>query len=495
MAQGKKSLAILRVHAPAVPYAACIACGQLAAWAAGSHISLAIVVVLAFLLAVRERGRVAPHAALLVGVVSCLPALFRPLPGNSTEDRSTLVLVSGDIRRSQPGQVTFEAVDMLGQHRLRLTCRAVELPWRNAGNLQPGDMVWVRGRFEPVERQLSPWAWESWLWRRGISWQVKARFISRPVAHTHPGSLSEARAWLKERVERLAPNRRGAAVLLSMALGYRDVLSEPVERAFTSLGLTHLLVVSGYQVSMVFAAVYGMLVLVGAKSLRVRGLRAAVAAVSLSAALAYVLFIGAEMSATRAIIAATCACLEVLCEGGRRFAQRWGVALLIMQILWPWAILEVGVQLTFAALAGIGLGAVLGFGSATRTFLWVQLSVWLLTSTIVAAWSGTVSLSGLLLNVLAASAWSAFNCTVGLLALTVAMIHGPFGLPLLEGVMRANEALTATILVVTEWTVSRWELVGTSRWLATGLLFWASAAVARLAHLRHRAAMIVARAH
>lgn len=490
MARFTRALLEIRTRAPAVAYATCLACGQLAAWAAGPQLSLALATVLALLLAVGERGRIVPHAAMLVGVVSCLPALLVEHPAIYGDDRSALVLVRGGIRRSQPGQVTFEALDLIGGGRALLACRAVELPWRNAARLQEGAIVWIRGRFEPVERQLNPWSWDSWLWRRGTAAQVTVRFVSHPVGYAPPSPLDSARERLKEQVERIAPSRRGAALLLSMALGYRDVLSEPVERAFSRLGLTHLLVVSGYQVSMVFAAVHALMLMAGARSLRGGIVRPIAAAASLAAALMYVLFIGAEMSASRAMIAATCACLEGLTEGGRRFAQRWGVALLVMQLLWPWAILEIGVQLTFAALAGIGIGSVLGFGSVARTVAWVQVSVWLLTSTLIAAWSGAVTVSGLLLNIVAASAWSALNCTVGLAVLGLTLISGPVGVPLLKAVMSANEALASAVMTISDWPASRIELAGPSRAAATVLLAAASALLILRAWSRHKTAMI-----
>jgi predicted membrane metal-binding protein len=122
-------------------------------------------------------------------------------------------------------------------------------------------------------------------------------------------------------------DERGVSLLLSMALGYRDVLSPSVEQAFSSLGLTHLLVVSGYQVSMVFGFVMAIAVMLVPRASVFRYWREGCTAIGLMVASVYVVLIGAEMSAARALIAAAFVCAERVCESRSGFAQRWSVAL------------------------------------------------------------------------------------------------------------------------------------------------------------------------
>lgn len=440
------------------------------------------------LLLVMMQHRFRPGVAgVLLGLLSCLPRLDTPKGQTLSEDRITVAEIGMNIRRSVPGRVTFDAVDLLDPEHHTLSAQAVELPWRNAALLEPGDVVWLRGHCESVIRPLNPQSFEGWLWRRGITEECSVRYVSKPLERRYSGVLYPARWALRERVEDLAPERRGAMVLLSMALGYRDVLSEPVERAFSRLGLTHLLVVSGYQVSMVFALAYASVISAAGTIGGGRHGRRIVACVALTAAVVYVAFIGAEMSATRALIAATCLCLESLLEGAKRFAQRWGVALLTIQLLWPWALFEIGVQLTFAALAGIGIGSVIAGHGKIRSLLLIQLSVWALTSTIVSAWSGIFSWSGLLLNITVAPLWSAFNCTVGLLALLASCGHLWGSSLLLEGVMRLNEALVGILLNLSDSWAGGIEVSGYMRCATVACLAVLSGALAFEAAQRRRA--------
>jgi competence protein ComEC len=206
------------------------------------------------------------------------------------------------------------------------------------------------------------------------------------------------------------------------------------------------------------------------------------------------MFIGAEVSATRALIAAACLCAEAMVESGRRFSQRIGVALLIVQLLWPWALLEIGVQLTFAALVGIGIGRVLGGGSWLRSVLWVQISVWLATGMIVVAWSGNVSWAALPLNLLVAPVWSAWNCIVGVAAFLLAATQLPLGHELFELVAWVNELFAAGLLRVSETGAGGFEAEGSTRVAVAGIFALGAVAVATQAARKARSFAMVSAA-
>lgn len=458
-----RSIACCRTQAPALLVALWTGAGQILAWFLGMHECLAVVALCAFLLVATPRGWRGSLAGLLLGVLSALGAIVNHPEGEEGSDVSVLARIEDAGRRSTPGRVTFLASNQLREGAPLLHLSAIELPWRNAASLNKGDVVWVRGAAETVEREGAPWSWEGYLWRRGVSTTFRARYVSRPVVEGGSGVLQNARDWVQRRTTELLGERRGGALFLSMALGYRDVLSSYLEGAITKVGLTHLLVVSGYQVSMVFAVVFVPLAAVARLLAPLASLRGKVALVALGITALYVMFIGAEVSATRALIAAACLCAEAIAESGRRFSQRLGVALLFVQLLWPWALLEIGVQLTFAALIGIGIGRVLGAGSWLKTFLWVQISVWLATGTIVVAWSGNVSWASLPLNLLVAPLWSAWNCVVGVAAFLLAATELPLGREIFTVVAWVNELLAAGLLRVSETGAGGFEAQGSTR--------------------------------
>ena len=446
----RRYIATARSYSPATLFALTVALGQLLCWFLSPSLMLSTVMVLAFLLVVTARGFRGLLMGLLIGVFSCIVAIYCDSSAAPSRELVTIVQIEGEPRRTTPGRVVFKARDLLASDSPLLSCRALELPWRNSASLLQGDIVWLRGVAQGVQRESNPWSWQSWLWRRGVRYECKADFISTPIWREASAPFTIGREMVMKRVDRIAQERRGATLFLSMALGYHDLLSKPVEDAFTRLGLTHLLVVSGYQVSLVFGVVAACLAGLGAQILSGRFVRLAVMIAALGVALVYVLFIGAEMSATRAFVAAACVCLESLGEFGRRFAQRWGVALLVMQLIWPWAALEIGVQLTFAALAGIGVGMCLGRGSWIRSYLWINTAVWLFTSAVVVAWSGAVSFAGLILNLLLAAPWSFLNCTAGIVGLALSWLDLPLSSGPFLVVVWINELIAECLLLLSE---------------------------------------------
>jgi ComEC/Rec2-related protein len=194
----------------------------------------------------------------------------------------------------------------------------------------------------------------------------------------------------------------------------------------------------------------------------------------------YVVFIGAEMSAVRALLAASCACAHLLSERETSFAQRWGLALLGMELIWPWSVFDIGVALTFAALLGIGLGSdIAGKSKVAQTF-WVTFIVWLCTSMIIVAWQGTVSPVGLILNLAIAAPWSVINCVVGLCALSLSFIPLPGALYPLKLVALINQTLSDIVLYIGESSFGGWQVEGLVRIFVLLLLAAALALVLRL---------------
>jgi competence protein ComEC len=246
-----------------------------------------------------------------------------------------------------------------------------------------------------------------------------------------------------------------------MALGFQDLISVPVERAFQRLGLTHLLVVSGYQVSLMFAfVVFLAQTLVRGSGVVGRYSRIIANLAAFLAACGYVVCIGLEMSAVRALLAAACITAQLCSERETSFAQRWGVALLGMQLVWPWCTFEIGVILTFAALFGIGLGLRFGAGAKLRTFILVNVAVWATTTLVIVAWRGNFSLLSLLVNLVVAAPWSMANCTLGIVGLCGTLVGVPGATYILKCIVWLNSFLSSSVVSLSESAYSGWELEG-----------------------------------
>lgn len=443
---------------PAVPLALSVAVGQVLAWLVAGTWAAGLLVLLGLVSAMaRGRGGVLVVGC-IVGLVSAQLASSHERIVPEVRDVTIIGTVHETPRRPRVGEVIFALkTELLGDTAL-VRCRAVDLPWRNAAMLEAGAAVVVRGDLTPVVRPRNPFSWDGWLWRKGFAATCRARFVSRPFG-SQRDVASVIRTFIKTKVQRSVGESVGSGLFLAMALGYQDLISVPHEKAFMALGLTHLLVVSGYQVSLMFACmVYAASSLskyiVGAG----RNSRVFVGLAALAGATFYVYCIGMEMSAIRAWVAAACIAAQFLCDRATSFWQRWGVALLLMQLAWPWCVFDMGVILTFAALAGIGMGSALGAGARLRSFVAVNCCVWLCTSLVVLAWRGTLSPTGLVLNLLIAAPWSVANCTFGLSTLVLLIFDVPGAAWALEGLSWVNGLLASIILEVGESRAQGWTL-------------------------------------
>jgi len=401
---------------PVFPFTVGVCVGEIVAWFLGCVSVVALVCALGAVWMVRAWRRRGLSVGFVVGMVLGGWEVVSHPPPVVGSDVQMLVEVEDPPRRRVPGEVVFLGREILGVNRRLIRGRAVDLPWRGLSALEEGDVVWIRGTVTPLDRPLNPFSWDGWLWRRGVSGEMKVLFGSRPLERSS-SRLHAVRRWIVDAVSTATGERRGGALFLSMAFGFRDVLSPPVESLFTNLGLSHLLVVSGYQVSLVFGFALTLCLAVGRRFWASLGARRLAIGAALVSATAYVLTIGSEMSSVRALLAAVCLCVSLLMHRSHRFAQRLVVTFLCMNLVWPWALFEIGVVLTFAALTGIGIGSTLGGGSRVRGLVCVTISVWLLTSIVTVVWNGTYSVSGLLLNLILAAPWSVLNCTVGVCGL------------------------------------------------------------------------------
>jgi ComEC/Rec2-related protein len=467
----KRRLAEWRRGAPAVQLALAVACGQAIVWLAPDLVVMCCLIMSGFALAVARRSGIGGLAS---GVVLGLLTGYVALAPRSWTAPSKDFIVLGQVvespRHPVPGETVFLLAVEDGASQKVFRCRAVELPWRNVSELEAGDLVWVRGELVPVSRPRNPFSWQAALWRRGIAGECRARFVSHALAKDPP-SLEWLRAQIRTLVKERVGEAGGTGLFLSMGLGYHDLISVQVEHAFMKLGLTHLLVVSGYQVSLMFGFIAFLAhVVVTRISVFGRYSRTITTAVAFAAAGIYVVCIGLEMSAVRALLGAACVAAQMCSERNTSFAQRWGVALLGMLLMWPWCFFEIGVILTFAALFGIGLGARLSGTQKVVSFLAVNVAVWCTTTLVLLIWKGNLSLFALPVNLILAAPWSVVNCTIGLAGLCGLIMGIPGASSLLVLISWCNDWLASMVVSLADWSHSGWQLQGIPRILAAAAL-------------------------
>ncbi|HEV8229617.1 MAG TPA: ComEC/Rec2 family competence protein [Candidatus Limnocylindria bacterium] len=211
-------------------------------------------------------------------------------------------------------------------------------------------------------------------------------------------SLEGARATLAQPLRALVPQPE-SGILLGIVLGERAAISADLARAFAVTGTTHLLAISGFNMTLVATAV--ALALRG----RVRPIPRAI--VTVGAIVAYSLLVGLAASVVRAAIMAAVASLGL--ASGRRAATANALcaAVAAMLLLEPAAVGDLGFLLSAAATSGLVLWQAplaLRFGrlpGAIREGLATTLAATAPTLPIVAAAFGRISLVSPIANLAA----------------------------------------------------------------------------------------------
>jgi competence protein ComEC len=253
--------------------------------------------------------------------------------------------------------------------------------------LEPGERWQLTTRLKRPRGTANPhgFDYEAWLFERNI----RATGYVRPKAprerlqvmvHAPKYWVERARSAIRARIQNALPDAPHAGIIAALAVGDQRAIPPEQWQTFTRTGVNHLMSISGLHVTMVsglaFALIYGLWRRVPRLVLALPALKAA-AAGALAAALLYALLAGFAVPAQRTVyMLAVVACAlwlgviesasVVLC-----------LALAVVVVLDPWAVLAPGFWLSFGAVAVIlyvTAGRV-GRGHWLENWLKVQLAV------------------------------------------------------------------------------------------------------------------------
>lgn len=305
------------------------------------------------------------RAALVGGsFLAAVTPLFLAFPSESelrmlssgSGRRELAVAVASDPRYSRSGELTFIGV-VVSRGSVaapRVLVRAPDLPWYPLADVRRGDTVRAAFRIRPIASSPldppSPFSFEGHLWRHGIA---AVGDVGRNVERISSSSAIRATALGDRLVSGTSGASRGIGVMLAGAAGDESYLDGRTEILFRRTGLTHLLVVSGYHVAVVFGALRSVLLrLSGGLAKRAR-VDVIASVGSLIGTTVYGSSIGLDPTVGRALLGlAVIVCGRLLCRRARRASLLFAV--LIANILvFPGCVFEPGTQLTFAALAGL----------------------------------------------------------------------------------------------------------------------------------------------
>jgi competence protein ComEC len=238
--------------------------------------------------------------------------------------------------------------------------RAVLLRW---GTLRPREPVYLElplGRAPPQGAVISllgqlraptgpsnGFDQTTWLRRQGIHVVLRAKGPWRVVSRRGGiyGLGDDVERWLaRDSVRGLTGERRN--VVEAIVLGRSNLVGQSLLADFRASGLYHCLAVDGLKVSTIALAIVGIALLAGLG-------RLAAEVAALAAVAAYALAVGLHPSVVRAGVAAALGSLAWLAARQRDHWQALLVGAAVLLAWNPYALLDAGFQLSFAAVAAI----------------------------------------------------------------------------------------------------------------------------------------------
>jgi competence protein ComEC len=172
-----------------------------------------------------------------------------------------------------------------------------------------------------------------------------------------PSYLVEvAREAVSQRFQKVLHDQPFEPVLAALAIGDQSAIPQAQWQVFTRTGVNHLMSISGLHVTMVSGLVFALIFRLWRMSawltLRLPARKAAALA-GACAALAYVLLAGFAVPAQRTLYMLTVVAVALWLGRVQSSSRVLSLALLVVTLLDPWAVLSPGFWLSFGAVAAI----------------------------------------------------------------------------------------------------------------------------------------------
>jgi len=321
-------------------------------------------------------------ALALIAVGAARQASFTTLPAQHIGHVVAPITADSTIAGSLQGRVADHPVDQPRQLRLTVEVDTWQpltgVPRRTTGRLQAtlwapwgdtlrapsvvhGDRVTLHGALGGLPRRRNPadFDYGAFLERQGIRAVFTVRDSAAVVVEGAARSRLDAlivhlRSYVRHHLEAAIPSAEGRTLLTALVLGDRSALDPDTREQFRRTGLMHLLAVSGLHVLLVGMVLFQLL---GPILRRLRlpwqaaeGGRAMLTLLLLGL---YMLVAGASVSVVRAVLMAALLIGGLLLQRSAHTLNTLGVAALVLLLVRPTQLFDVGFQLSFAAVGAI----------------------------------------------------------------------------------------------------------------------------------------------
>jgi competence protein ComEC len=199
--------------------------------------------------------------------------------------------------------------------------------------------------------------YEAWLLERGIraTGYVRPKGERQRLERQAPGwayRVEAIRERLRERIRGVLGEAPAAGVIAALVMGDQRSIAAEQWQVFTRTGVNHLMSISGLHVTMLsglaFALVNGLWRRSTGLTLALPAVKAAAVA-GLAAALAYALLAGFAVPAQRTVFMLAVVAVALWLNRAAAAGEVLALALLVVLVIDPWAVLAAGFWLSFGA--------------------------------------------------------------------------------------------------------------------------------------------------
>lgn len=203
-----------------------------------------------------------------------------------------------------------------------------------------------------------------------------------PFVFSLHNAIERTRGLLRERIEAVLSDRPYAGVIVALVIGDQRAITQTQWTVFNNTSTSHLIAISGLHITMIAALFAGLAHLLWRKSFFTRAqlplilpAQKAAAIAGVLAALTYVLLAGSGVPAQRTLYMLTVVAIALWCGRLTNVTHVLCSALLAVTVLDPWAVLEPGFWLSFAAVSlilyvSVGRAHILVDAEALRGARW-----------------------------------------------------------------------------------------------------------------------------
>lgn len=279
-----------------------------------------------------------------------------------------------DRSQSNRLRITLEDIVLYGvEPELTPKLVRVTLPRKDAtATIGARIMIYTRleGPGPPVEPggfDFRRWAWFHQLGGVGYALGPQLRSPS-PVDRTFALRTVELRLALADMIRERIPGRNGAFAA-AILTGDRSAIDPALLHNLRASNLAHLLAISGLHMGLLTGFIFGLvrygIALFPPLALRVSGKKVGAIA-AIPAGLAYLVISGASIATQRAYVMALVILIAVILDRPAFTLRAVALAALIILVVSPESVTQVGFQMSFAATVGL----VYGFELLRHTKIW-----------------------------------------------------------------------------------------------------------------------------